>query len=78
MSHSTATPVAGQFKDLINMRAARIASLATAANLILTGSSLADPRHTETIVIDLIDAVGVLAAQLASDTEDLDFSTQGA
>jgi len=74
MCESTTTPAAGQFKDPVSMRAARIASLATAANLVLTGSSLADPRHVEAIVIDVMDAIGVLAAQLANDTEDLVFT----
>lgn len=73
MSHSTPVP------DPITLRAARIASLALAANLILTGSSLSDPRQIETLVIDLTDIAGILAAQLAGDTESAVYSpTQGA
>ena len=78
MRQSTTMPVSGQRKDPINMRASRIASLATAANLVLTGCGLADPRHAETIAIDLMDIAGFLATQLSSDTEDLDYPPQGA
>ena len=78
MSHSTATPALGK-PEPINMRAARIASLATAANLVLTGSGLCDTRIAETIAIDLMDVAGILAAQLATDTEEAVYNfTQGA
>lgn len=73
MSHSPPVP------DPINLRAARIASLALAVNLIVTGSSLADRNQIETLVIDLTDIAGILAAQLAGDTESAVYSlTQGA
>ena len=78
MRQHITTPVSGPRKEPINMRASRIASLATAANLVLTGGGLADPRHAENIVIDLMDIAGLLAAELASDTENIDYLPQGA
>ena len=78
MCQCTPTPVSGHKKDPVNMRAARIASLAAAANIVLTGSGLRDPRHAETIALDLMDVAGLLATELSSDTENLDYPLQGA
>lgn len=78
MTQSTTAPER-RTSDPIAMRAARIASLATAANLVLTGSSLCNTSATETIVIDLLDVAGIMAAQLAVDTEAAVYHiTQGA
>jgi hypothetical protein len=55
--------------DSLYTQAARIASLTVAANVMLTGGSLADRSQTETIVIDLLDCAGILAAKLATACE---------
>lgn len=72
MSQSTVTPASGPSKDPINMRASRIASLAMAANLVLSRNALPDPQQAEAIAIDLMDVASYLAAQLATDTEDIE------
>lgn len=54
----------------INLRAGRIASLMAAAEVVLTGSSLADERMNEAILLDLLYVASEQARRLARDTEE--------
>ncbi len=51
--------------------AGHIRSLARAAELVQTGSCLADPLQAETIVIDLLDVIADLSGQVESLSEAL-------
>lgn len=59
----------------LSQQAARIASLATAANLVLCGDGLADRRLAETVALDLMDCAAVLAARLAEEADRLESAT---
>lgn len=61
--------------DSYATQAARIVSLTTAANCLLSRSSPADDRVTEGVVLDLMAVAGLLAAQLSSDWETLEAAT---
>lgn len=50
--------------DILAKHAAFIVSLTIAANCLLSGSTPADPRVVENVVLDLIDCAGLLANQL--------------
>lgn len=59
-------------QEPLSTQAARIASLTTAANYLLSGCSPAEPRVTECLVLDLLDCAGILAAQLSAQAERLE------
>ena len=73
-SRTAAAPV----RDPLTIQAARIAAVAAAASMALSGCSLTNPRAAEDLAIDLMDVVALLAARLASDAEILESQTQGA
>ncbi len=56
----------------LSTQAARIASLTTAANYLLSRSSPADARVTQTLVMDLLDCAGILAAELSNQAGQLE------
>ena len=58
-----------------SLTATRIASLTTAASLVLAGDSLGDPRRAEAVAHDLIDVATLLAAELASAVDGIEFPT---
>ncbi|WP_300335599.1 hypothetical protein [Accumulibacter sp.] len=77
MPHPTPAPAA-PIREPLTLQAARISSIAVAANLALSGSALADRRAAETIALDLMDVVAILVARLVADAEILESQSQGA
>lgn len=77
MPQPTPAPAA-PVRESLTLQAERISSVAVAANLVLSGSALADRRANETIALDLMDVVALLVARLVSDAEILESQLEGA
>lgn len=64
-------------REPLSMQAGRLVSVATAASLALERTTLNDPRASESLALDLLDVVAILARRLASDAAEIQAQLEG-